>query len=98
MSASCENCAEAIQPQAKQCPHCGEKRMTKERYLLNLVVYIPIIAAIAGSVLYGMFAASSPQVTINWLLGFIVVCYLGGAYIARSKREVVREKLPEQEE
>ena len=98
MSASCENCAEAIQPQAKQCPHCGEKRMTKERYLLNLVVYIPIIAFIAGSVLYGMFAASSPQVTINWLLGFIVVCYLGGAYIARSKREVVREKLPEQGE
>ena len=72
--------------------------MTKERYLLNLVVYIPIIAAIAGSVLYGMFAASSPQVTINWLLGLIVVCYLGGAYIARSKREVVREKLPEQGE
>jgi nicotinamide riboside transporter PnuC len=70
--------------------------MTRERYLLNIGVYIPIIAAIAGSVLYGLFAASSPEVTINWLFGLIVVCYLGGAYIARSKREVVREKLPDQ--
>jgi hypothetical protein len=71
--------------------------MTQERYLLNLVVYLPIIAAIVGAVLYGMFAASSPEVTIHWLVGLIVVCYLGGAYIARSKRDVVREKLPDQE-
>lgn len=96
-SANCESCREEIEPDAKKCPHCGEKRMTKERYLLNLLVYVPIISFIAGSVLYAMFASSSPEVTINWLFGLILVCYAGGAYIARSKREAVREGFREQE-
>lgn len=97
MSVDCKNCKEPIEPDAKQCHHCGEKRMTSERYLLNLLVYIPLISLVAGSVLYGMFAASSPEVTINWLFGFILLCYGGGAYIARSKREAVREGLRKQE-
>jgi hypothetical protein len=79
-------------PDASQRPHCGDKRMTKGRYMLNLFVYIPMAAMVAGLFLYYAFAASSPEVTIGWLPGIIAFAYLIGALWARSQRQTVRKQ------
>jgi hypothetical protein len=85
-------------PDASQCPHCGDKRMTKGRYMLNLFVYIPMAAMVAGLFLYYAFAASSPEVTIAWLPGIILFTYVIGGLWARSQRETVRTQAKQAEQ
>jgi len=84
-------------PGASQCPHCGEKRMTKGRYMLNLFLYIPLAAMVAGLFLYYGFESSSPEVTIGWLPGLIGFVYLLGAVWARSQRQMVRKQAEQHE-
>ena len=92
-TAKCESCREGIDPEAEKCPHCGEKRMTQERYLLYLIVYLPATALIAGGLLYSLFASSNPNVTFSWAIGIIGILYIAGVYIAREKRKTVRQKI-----
>jgi len=91
MSVRCENCRGEIDPKATECPHCGEKRMTKRRYHLYLVAYLPLTAMILGSAMYlYIIRGASPYVNIYYLPGTIIVLYTVGVLLARGKRQEVQ--------
>jgi DNA-directed RNA polymerase subunit RPC12/RpoP len=91
MSVRCENCREEIDPEATECPYCGEKRMTKRRYQLYLVAYLPLTAMILGSAMYlYIIRDASPHANIYHLPGTIIILYTVGGLLARGQRQEVQ--------
>lgn len=78
MSVPCSNCMEPVEPNAAECPHCGDRKMTKGKLLIT--------AGVLGLVLFFLFETSSPVVTVWWLPGSMLAIYLIGWVWARSER------------
>lgn len=86
MPIPCSNCKEPVQSEASECPHCGDTKMTSGKYRQYLYLWLPVTAAVMGLILFALFEASSPVVTVWWMPATILILYALGWEWARSQR------------
>lgn len=102
----CQNCGESIWEETTKCPFCGDQKLTRDRYLAYMLLFVPMVAGAAALVLSLVIAVAvlavaptsplaDPQATVWWGAGLFVIFYAVGAYLTRQQRRAYLDYLQE---
>jgi DNA-directed RNA polymerase subunit RPC12/RpoP len=92
----CPGCEEPIEDDTVKCPHCGQKRWTKDRRQDYVVFWLPILAIVVAFFVWALLVFFNP---LNHIVGIAVLVgvYWLGYRNVTNKREEDIEWLEQQE-
>jgi len=85
----CSKCTNPMSDDDVKCPHCGEKRMTKDRREDYLLLYIPMVALPLATLVWLVLFSAAPINHIAAPIAFIAIYATGYRWVTSKRQDEI---------